>query len=78
MSWDEFSTLLAGILPETPLGQIVSVRCENNKDTLKNFTKEQHKIRNAWRNRRKADIDKVDAQEQLKMFQEMCRQAFGK
>lgn len=41
MSWGEFSTLLAGIMPETPLGQIVSIRSEDDKETLKHFTPEQ-------------------------------------
>ena len=46
MTWSEFCTLLKGIMPETPLGQIVSIRSEEDKNMLKNFTKEQHKIKN--------------------------------
>jgi len=51
MTWSEFCTLLSGIMPKTPLGQVVSIRSEENKDILKHFTKEQHEIRNTWRNR---------------------------
>ena len=51
MSWNEFCTLLIGIMPKTPLGQIVSIRAEEDKDILKNFTDDQHRIRNEWRNR---------------------------
>lgn len=80
MSWSEFSTLLAGIMPETPLGQVVSIRCENDKEVLKNFTKEQHRIRNEWRNRRTKAIimDKAEAEQQIKMFQEIMKSAFSK
>lgn len=80
MSWSEFSTLLAGIMPETPLGQVVSVRSENDKDALKHFTKEQHRIRNEWRNRKTKALvmDKSEAQKQIKMFQEAMKRAFGK
>lgn len=80
MSWAEFSTLLAGIMPETPLGQVVSIRSEDDKDMLKNFTKEQHKIRNDWRNRRIKTIkfSKSEAEEQIKLFQNMMKSAFGK
>ena len=43
--------LISGLLPETPLGKVIQIRSENNKDQLKNFTPEMHKIRNDWRNR---------------------------
>lgn len=51
ISWNEVKMLISGLLPDTPLGKIVSVRCENNKDTLKTFTPEMKRIRNEWRNR---------------------------
>lgn len=80
MSWSEFSTLLAGIMPETPLGQVVSIRAENDKDVLKNFTKEQHRIRNEWKSRQAKAItmDKSEMERQIKMFQEAMKRAFGK
>lgn len=56
MSWDEFCTLLAGIMPETPLGQIVTIRSENDREKLKHFTPEQKRIRSAWRTRNMKDI----------------------
>lgn len=80
MSWSEFCTLLAGIMPETPLGQVVSIRCENDKEVLKRFTKEQHRIRNEWRSRRTKAValNKDEAKKQLKMFQEAMKKAFSK
>lgn len=80
MSWSEFCTLLAGIMPETPLGQVVSIRCENDKEVLKNFTKEQHRIRNEWRSRRTKAValNKDEVKKQLKMFQEAMKKAFSK
>lgn len=79
MSWSEFSTLLAGIMPETPLGQIVSIRSEEDKDMLKNFTKEQHKIRNDWRNRVNPirDMSKEEKEEEIRKVQEIFAKAFG-
>ena len=80
MSWSEFCTLLAGIMPDTPLGQVVSIRSENDKDALKNFTKEQHRIRNEWRRRRTKAValNKDEVKKQLKMFQEAMKKAFSK
>ena len=81
MSWGEFTTLLAGIMPKTPLGQIISIRSENDKDMLKYFTPEQHKVRNEWRNRhvkKMVAMNKKDAERQIQIFQDMCKKAFGK
>ncbi|MBU5439501.1 bacteriophage Gp15 family protein [Tissierella sp. MSJ-40] len=81
MSWGEFITLLGGIMPKTPLGQIISIRSENDKDTLKHFTPEQHRVRNEWRSRNTSKIvqmDKKQVERQIKEFQEACKKAFGK
>lgn len=80
MSWNEFCTLLTGIMPKTPLGEIVSIRSEENKDILKNFTKEQHKIRNDWRNKVNPirDMSDDEKEEETKKVQEMFAKAFGK
>ena len=44
MKWDEFKDLLTGIGPETPLGRIVAIRAEDDKEMLKQFTPEQNRI----------------------------------
>lgn len=51
MKWKEFSALLSGLGANTPLGRIVAIRAEDDKEVLKNFTKEQHKIRNEYRSK---------------------------
>ncbi len=48
MNYSEFCSLLSGIMPNTPLGNIVSIRSEKDPKTLKHFTKEQREIRNKW------------------------------
>jgi Bacteriophage Gp15 protein. len=74
MSWAEFSTLLNGIMPKTPLGQVVSIRSEENPDTLKYFTKEQKRIRDEWRTKQaKQEIDDMDEQEKLEKLKEVSQ-----
>lgn len=51
MPWDEFRDFLIGLSPDTPLGRIAAIRAENDKEMLKHFSKEQHRIRSEWRNR---------------------------
>ena len=43
MSWEEFKQMLIGIAPDTALGRIVSVRAEDRKEYLENFTPEQQR-----------------------------------
>lgn len=67
-------------MPETPLGQVVSIRCENDKNMLQHFTPEQHRIRNEWRSRQAREMmsDPASAASMVRSFQEACKQAFGK
>lgn len=60
MQWDEFKDLLVGIAPDTPLGRIVSIRAEDDKEVLKHFSKEQLRIRNEWRSRGAKQITEKD------------------
>lgn len=48
MPWTEFCQLLSGIMPDTPLGKIVSIRTEDDKEILKHFTPDQKRIRAEW------------------------------
>ncbi len=49
MTWTEFFNLMTGLLSDSPLGQIINIRAEKQKETLKGFNKDQHAIRNEWR-----------------------------
>lgn len=72
--------MLAGIMPETPLGQIITIRSENDKETLKHFNSEQHKIRNDWKKRQMKQIltaSKADKEKIMKEVQNLFKQAFG-
>lgn len=79
MSWSEFCSLLAGIMPKTPLGQIVSIRSEEDKDMLKNFTKEQNDIRNEWRYRNNPINCMSDEEKEIKIeeIQRLFENAFS-
>ena len=79
MQWTEFRTLLSGIMPKTPLGQIVQIRSEEDEDILKNFTKEQMNIRNEWRNKHSGIEYMTDEEkaEKVKEVQNIFAKAFS-
>lgn len=68
VSWDEFKSLISGFSPDTPLGRIVAIRAENDKDVLKHFTKEQHEIRNEWRNKQAKKVPQENLNAALDSF----------
>lgn len=80
MSYQEFCTLLSGIMHDTPLGQIVSIRAETDKNIIKNFTKEQKRIRSEWqiKKARKLKKDKKAYVQYWSRMQEEFKNAFMK
>jgi len=77
VSWDEFKSLLSGIDPETPLGRIVSIRSETDRNVIKHFNKDQKRIHNAWRNRKAESMASATYDQEMKalehMFAQLCR-----
>lgn len=72
MSWDEFCTLLSGLRHDTPLGNIVSIRSETDKDIIKHFTPQQKKIRSDWLSRKANNMTNMDKyNHDMKMFEKM-------
>lgn len=72
MSWDEFCTLLSGLKHDTPLGNIVSIRSENDKEILKHFTPQQKKIRSDWQKRRTKKVMNIsNYNHDMKMFEKI-------
>lgn len=75
LTWGELSSYIEGINSDTPLGQIISIRSENNKEKLKNFTSEQHRIRNEYRSKMMRKAPKI-SDEEFKRQLEGMKQAF--
>lgn len=70
MPYPEFLRLLSGITAKTPLGIIVGIRAEEDKDMLKHFNNEQHTIRNEWRNNHSA-VEDMTEEEKIKAEKEV-------
>ena len=71
MTWSEFATLLSGLMPDTPLGQIISIRAEKDKEIIKRFTKEQKRIQSDWKRRQSKNIDKESYDDAMNAFKNM-------
>ena len=71
MTWSEFATLLSGLMPDTPLGQIISIRAEKDKEIIKRFTKDQKRIQSDWKIRQSKNVDKESYEDAMNAFKNM-------
>lgn len=80
MSWSEFCSLLSGIMHDTPLGRIVAIRSEKDMKVIKEFSKDEKKIRNEWLIKRNEKLKKnrTAYEDYWKGFQEWAKQTFSK
>lgn len=76
MSWAELSSDISGLMGDTPLGNIVQIRSEDDKERLKNFTQEQKNIRWKYRMKMAQNVDKEEFKKVItdlqKAFKEMA------
>lgn len=77
MPYSEFCSYLSGIMPDTPLGNIVSIRSETNEEVIKNFTQEQRRIKSEWEKKQASTIQKDELQKVLNDFQAMFKNLAG-
>lgn len=71
--WGEFVMLLAGIMPDTPLGQIVSIRAETDPEMLKCFNDEQRRIHDEWEASRAEQMNRQDYDRAMAAFSALFR-----
>lgn len=71
MKWGELSSYISGIMYDTPLGNVVSIRSETNSDVIKNMTPEQKEIHRKWRNKQASQV----SEDEMKNFLEQMKQS---
>ena len=68
LEFDEFLNLTSCLMQDTPLGQIVAIRSEDDPDIISNFTDAQKKIRNDWLNREMSNNEQEYRESMDKLF----------
>ena len=74
MEWGEFSSLLAGLNGDTPLGNVVRIRSEKDPEVLKKFTLTEKKIRSEWLNKSASQVSETDYKQAMESFKNMFKQ----
>lgn len=65
MKWGELSSYISGIMQDTPLGNIVGIRSETDKEVIKQMTPAQKEIRRQWRNEQAGKISEDEMKQIL-------------
>ena len=80
MKYSDWAKLVSGLMDDTPLGRIVQIRSEKDKEILKNYTPEQRRIRAEWasfRGSRCPSMSKEDARVQMAQLERTIASMFG-
>lgn len=76
MSWAELCSDISGLMGDTPLGNIVQIRSEDDRERLKSFTQDQKDIRWKYRMKMAQNMNKDEFKKVItdlqKAFKEMA------
>lgn len=76
--YSEWLLLVGGLMEDTPLGQIVLIRKEKDRDRIKRFTPYEMRIHNEWRSfRTKKMLLNAKPEDFSKQFEKMFSAMFG-
>lgn len=77
MNWAELSSDISGLMGETPLGNIVQIRAEDDKERLKSFTQEQKNIRWKYRMKMAQNVDQEEFKRVINDLQKAFKEMAG-
>lgn len=76
--YKDWAMLVAGLSTQTPLGQTVAVRMEQDKEIIRRFSPQQKKVRAEWQNFLAARaFGSDDAKKNLQNLQMAFKQMYG-
>lgn len=77
MTWTEFSSLVAGLMEDTPLGRIISIRSEKDPKKIKQFSSSQRAIHSEWKNKTAQALPDEQIDRELDSFVKQLEKLFG-
>lgn len=77
MDWAELCSDISGLMSETPLGNIVQIRSEDDRERLKNFTQDQKNIRWKYRMKMAQNVDQEEVKKAIADLQRTFKKMAG-
>ena len=78
MHYADWAVLVAGLMHDTPLGQVVIIRREADVKVIKNFSAEQKKIYNDWQKFVYSRTSEEEHRQQEAALEKMFANMFGR
>ena len=77
LHYSDWSKMVSGLMEDTPLGRIVSIRSEKDQNVILKFTSEQKRVRTEWMNfRLQRQTNEKDIKQSMKNLQSMLASMF--
>lgn len=81
LHYSDWYRLVAGLMDDTPLGRIVAVRAEDDKDRIKHFGAYEKRVRSEWRAFRdsqiSAEFSRVEKKNVAEYFEQIFKNMLG-
>ena len=81
ISWQDWQKLVSGLMDDTPLGRVVAVRSEEDRERIQQFSPWQQQIRAEWAafraNQMLETTTETDLRKQMAGLEKLLANAFG-
>lgn len=80
LKYSDWAKMVSGLMDDTPLGRVVAVRSEKDREMIRHMNKWQKQIRADWaqfRASKQPQVDEAEARKQLAALETMLAGLFG-
>ncbi len=81
LSWQDWNKLVSGLMDDTPLGRVVAVRSEQDREVIKRFSPWQKQIHAEWKafqaNQMLGNKSEEELRADMCQLEKMLARAFG-
>lgn len=77
MRYVDWAKMVGGLMDDTPLGRVVAIRAETDRETVRSMSQDQRRIRSDWTAFRAKADNTADQRARMKQLQSMIAGLFG-
>lgn len=77
LHYSDWAKLVSGLMDDTPLGRVISIRSETDRDVIRHMTPDQRRMRQEWLAYRSAHRSTEERQADIQALQAMIAGMFG-
>lgn len=78
LRYSDWAKMVSGLMEDTPLGRVVSIRSEDDPDVIRHMTPDQRRMRSDWLTHRMARQSSDERKAAIEALQAMVAGMFGR